>query len=90
MLKKREKILLFKTLIMILLGYIFGIITIWPGLLSDKSRKCFFNIIKDGSDGNASINTLLSINPNYLMKIKNTKNIYKKILFIGDNCFRDF
>lgn len=72
------------------LGFIVGIITIWPGIISGNSRKCFYSILKDGSDGNVKINTLLKINPSYLLKIKNEKNIYLKILLIGDSCFRGF
>ena len=72
------------------LGFIVGINTIWPGIISGTSRKCFYNILKDGNDGNVKINTLLKINPSYLLKIKNEKNIYLKILLIGDSCFRGF
>ena len=73
-----------------ILGYFIGVISIWPGIISGNNRKCFFNILKDGSDGSLKIGTLLSINPNYLLKIKNTKNKYLKILLIGDTCFRKF
>ena len=71
-----------------ILGFSVGVISIWPGIISGNSRKCFFKIIKDGSDGSVKIGTLLSINPNYLLKIKKTKNKYLKILLIGDTCFR--
>ena len=74
----------------IFLGFALGVIVIWPGIISGNSRKCFFNILKDGSDGSVKIGTLLSINPNYLLKIKKTKNKYLKILLIGDSCFRRF
>ena len=47
-----------------------GVISIWPRIISGNSRKCFFNILKDGSDGSGKIGTLFSINPNYLVKIK--------------------
>ena len=73
-----------------ILGFSIGVISIWPGIISGNSRKCFFKIIKDGSDGSVKIGTLLSINPNYLIKIKKTKNQYLKILLIGDTCFRRF
>ena len=73
-----------------ILGFSIGVISIWPGIISGNSRKCFFNILKDGSDGSIKIGTVLSINPNYLLKIKKTKNKYLKILFIGDSCFRRF
>ncbi len=69
-------------------GFSLGIILIWPGVLKFKNRKCFFNIIKDGSDGKISIGTVLSIEPKYLLKIKNAKTKYSKILLIGDQCFR--
>jgi len=69
-------------------GFSIGIILIWPGVLQSKNRKCFFNIMKDGSDGRISIGTILSIEPNYLLKIKNAKTKYSKILLIGDQCFR--
>ena len=67
-----------------------GVISIWPGIISENSRKCFFQILLDGSDGSISVGTLLSINSNYLLKIKNTKNKYLKFLLIGDSCFRKF
>ena len=72
------------------LGFSLGIIVIWPGIISGNSRKCFFNILKDGSDGNIELKTILAVNPNYLLKIKNAKNNYLKILLIGDSCFRKF
>ena len=73
-----------------ILGFSIGVISIWPGIISGNNRKCFFNILKDGSDGSVKIETIFSINPNYLLKIKNTKNKYLKILLIGDSCFRKF
>ena len=69
-------------------GLSIGIIFIWPEILRDESRKCFFNIIKDGSDGSVSLGTVLSIEPQYLLKINNAKNKYRKVLYIGDYCFR--
>ena len=71
-------------------GFSIGIFLIWPGIISGNSRKCFFNILKDGSDGNVQLKTILSVNPNYLLKIKNARNIYFKVLFVGDSCFRKF
>tara|TARA_Y200000002_G_scaffold364151_1_gene352905 strand:- start:145 stop:414 length:270 start_codon:yes stop_codon:yes gene_type:complete len=73
-----------------ILGFSIGVVSIWPGIISGNSRKCFFNILKDGSDGSIKIGTIISINPNYLLKIKKTKNNYLKILLIGDSCFRRF
>ena len=35
-----------------------------------------------------SLGTILSIEPNYLLKINNAETKYKKILLIGDQCFR--
>ena len=72
------------------MGFSIGVISIWPGIISENSRKCFFNILLDGSDGSVRVGTLLSIKSNYLLKIKNTKNKYFKILLIGDSCFRKF
>ena len=74
----------------LILGIILGVIAIWPGLITQTGRKCFLKIIQDGSDGNLSIGTIFSITPNYLLKIHNEKNKYKKILLIGDLCFRKF
>ena len=79
-----------KNLSILVLGFTIGVIAIWPGIISRNSRKCFFNIIKDGSDGNVSLNTIFSISPNYLLKINNAKNDYLKVLLIGDFCFRKF
>ena len=69
-------------------GISIGMILIWPGLLNSEKRNCFFKIIKDGSDGEVSIGTILSIEPNSLLKIKNAKTKYTKFLLIGDQCFR--
>ena len=78
----------FLFILIFMLGTSFGVILIWPGIVSGENRNCFWNIIKDGSDGNVSLNTVLSISPKYLIKIKNAKYNYQKILFIGDYCFR--
>ena len=71
-----------------LTGLSIGIILIWPGILQSDSRRCFFKIINDGSDGKVKIGTILSIDPSSLVKINNAKNTYEKILRIGDYCFR--
>tara|TARA_B100000212_G_scaffold196085_1_gene147969 strand:+ start:520 stop:786 length:267 start_codon:yes stop_codon:yes gene_type:complete len=80
----------FQIIPIFILGFSVGVILIWPGMISGNSRKCFFNILLDGSDGTVRVGTLLSMNTNYLLKIKNTKNKYLKILLIGDSCFRKF
>ena len=69
-------------------GLSIGVILIWPGVLNFENRKCFVNILKDGSDGKVSLGTILSIEPNKLFKIKNEENRYFKVLLIGDKCFR--
>ena len=69
-------------------GLSIGVFSIWPGILKTENRNCFFKILKDGSDGNLSIETILSIEPKYLLKINNAKSKYIKILLIGDQCFR--
>ena len=84
------KVFNIKKLSILVLGFTLGVITIWPGIISRNSRKCFFNIIKDGSDGNIQIKTILLVNPNYLLRIKNAKNNYWKVLLVGDACFRKF
>ena len=86
--KKIYKTIYLQIIPTLILGFSLGVISIWPGIVSGNSRKCFFNILKDGSDGSIKIGTVLSINPNYLLKIKKTKNNYLKILLIGDSCFR--
>ena len=80
----------FQIIPIFVLGLSLGVISIWPGVISGNSRKCFFKILLDGSDGSVRLGTLISINSNYLLKIKNTKNRYLKILLIGDSCFRNF
>tara|TARA_A100001035_G_C27419867_1_gene336760 strand:- start:167 stop:436 length:270 start_codon:yes stop_codon:yes gene_type:complete len=75
-------------IIFFLTGLSIGTILIWPGILKSDNRRCFFQIIEDGSDGKVSIGTILSIDPNSLVKIKNAKNTYGKVLRIGDYCFR--
>ena len=87
--KKKSIINFFIYSLYFLGGFSFGIILIWPGVLNNENRKCFLKIIKDGSDGKVSIGTILSIEPNSLLKIKNTKSKYTKILLIGDQCFRE-
>ena len=79
-----------KAFLLLTLGIIIGIGTIWPGILTHKGRKCFLKIIQDGSQGNLSLGTIFSLTPNYLLKIHNEKNKYNKILLIGDFCFRKF
>tara|TARA_B100000886_G_C20187996_1_gene393053 strand:- start:44 stop:313 length:270 start_codon:yes stop_codon:yes gene_type:complete len=69
-------------------GLSVGITLIWPGLIKNENRKCFFKIIEDGSDGKVKIRTILSIDPKSLVVINNAKNSYSKILRIGDYCFR--
>ena len=59
-------------------------------LFPEIAENVFFNILFDGSDGSVKIGTFFSINPNYLLKIKNAENKYLKILLIGDSCFRKF
>tara|TARA_B100002052_G_C15494086_1_gene424213 strand:- start:153 stop:422 length:270 start_codon:yes stop_codon:yes gene_type:complete len=71
-----------------LIGFSLGIFLIWPGILKSENRRCFYKIIEDGSDGKVSVGTILSIDPNSLVKINNAKNIYGKVLRIGDYCFR--
>ena len=74
--------------LILFLGIILGVGSIWPGLITRTGRECFFKIIKDGSDGNVSLGTIFSMTPKYLLKIHNEKNKYNKILLIGDFCFR--
>ena len=69
-------------------GLSLGILSIWPGILKNENRKCFIKIIKDGSDGKVSIETVFSIEAKYLIKIKNARNKYRKVLYVGDYCFR--
>ena len=86
--RRKSKMKNIQSFIFFFIGFILGIGTIWPGLISESGRKCFFKIIKDGSDGNVSIGTVFSISPNYLLRISNEKNKYNKVLLIGDFCFR--
>tara|TARA_B100000886_G_C20426200_1_gene494144 strand:- start:386 stop:652 length:267 start_codon:yes stop_codon:yes gene_type:complete len=87
--KKKE---LTKSVFLLFIGFSLGLISVWPGIvsLSSSGRKCFYKIITDGIDGKVSAKTALSITPNYLLKIKNSKNNYFKVLLIGDYCFRRF
>ena len=88
MARRKSKLRILQPLMFFLIGFFLGIGSIWPGLISENGRKCFFKIIKDGSDGNVSIGTIFSISPNYLLRISNEKNKYNKVLLIGDFCFR--
>ena len=87
--KKFNKVFYLKLIPIFILGFSLGVITIWPGLISGNSRKCFFDILKDGSDGDIQFKTILTVKPNYLLKIKNARNKYLKILLVGDSCFRN-
>ena len=86
----KSKVRFLQSFFLITLGMILGVGAIWPGLITEKGRKCFLKIIQDGSDGNLSLGTIFSITPNYLLKIHNEKNKYNKVLLIGDFCFRKF
>ena len=78
----------FVNILFFLTGFSLSTIFIWPGIIKVENRNCFINILKDGSDGKVSIGTILSIEPSYLVKINNAETPYKKILLIGDQCFR--
>ena len=86
--RRKPQLRILQPFIFFFIGFMLGIGSIWPGLISESGRKCFFEIIKDGSDGNVSLGTIFSISPNYLLRISNQKNKYKKVLLIGDFCFR--
>ena len=86
--RRKTKMRILQPLMFFSMGFILGVGSIWPGLITEPGRKCFFKIIKDGSDGSVTFNTIFSINPNYLLKISNEKNKYYKVLLIGDFCFR--
>ena len=85
--RKSKKNNLINTLFF-LTGLSIGIILIWPGILKNDNRRCFFKIIDDGRDGKVSMGTILSIDPNNLVKINSAKQSYGKVLRIGDYCFR--
>ena len=86
--RKKSKIKNLINTLFFFTGLSIGIILVWPGVLKNNNRKCFINIIKDGSDGKVTMGTILSIDPNSLVKINNAKNAYDKVLRIGDYCFR--
>tara|TARA_A100000164_G_scaffold379873_1_gene425495 strand:- start:2025 stop:2297 length:273 start_codon:yes stop_codon:yes gene_type:complete len=86
--KTKYKFKALKYFMFLLVGMLLGVGAIWPGIIRETGRKCFFKTIQDGSDGRVSLETIFSISPNYLLKINNEKNKYNKILLIGDFCFR--
>ena len=88
--RKLYKIFYIQIIPIFILGFSIGVISIWPGIISGNSRKCFFDILKDSSDGDIKFQTILSVQPNYLLKIRNTRNKYLKVLLVGDSCFRKF
>ena len=88
--KRKSKLKSLHNFMLLLIGVFLGVGIIWPGLITEKGRKCFLKIIKAGSEGNVSVGTIFSITPNYLLKIHNEKDKYNKILLIGDLCFRKF
>ena len=81
---------IFKKISILDLGFPLDDIEIWHGIISRNSRKCFFNIVKDGSDGNIQIKTILLVNPKYLLMIKNAKNDYLKVRLVCDACLGNF
>ena len=90
MIRAKSKLRFLQSFLFLNLGIILGVGAIWPGLITEKGRKCFLKVIQDGSKGNVSLRTIFSITPNYLLKIYNEKNKYNKVLLIGDFCFRKF
>ena len=88
--KTKYKFKALQYFLFLLIGIFLGVGAIWPGLINEAGRKCFFKIIKDGSAGKVSVRTVFSIAPNYLLKINNAKNKYNKVLLVGDFCFRKF
>ena len=77
--KRINKVFYFQILPIFLLGFSMGIISIWPGIITGNGRKCFFDILKDGSDGNIKLKTIVTIDPSYLLQIKSSRNIYYKV-----------
>ena len=88
MIRRKSKLRMIQSLMFFFIGFMMGIVSIWPGSVSQSGRNCFFRIIKDGSDGKVSMGTIFSISPNYLLRISNENNKYNKVLLIGDFCFR--
>ena len=88
--KKFYKFFNFQIFLIFVLGFSIGVITVWPGVISGNSRKCFLDILKDGSDGDIQLKTILKVKHDYLLKIKNARNKYFKVLLVGDSCFRNF
>ena len=86
--RRKSKINRLINTLFLIIGLSIGVILIWPGILKNDNRKCFFKIIKDGSDGKVTVSTILSIDPSSLVKINNANSTYLKILRIGDYCFR--
>ena len=86
--RRKSKINSLINALFFLIGLSIGVTLIWPGILKNDNRKCFFKIIGDGSDGKVTVGTILSIDPSSLIKINNANNTYLKILRIGDYCFR--
>ncbi len=86
--RRKSKINRLINTLFFLIGLSIGVILIWPGIMKNDNRKCFFKIIRDGSDGKVTVSTILSIDPSSLVKINNANSTYFKILRIGDYCFR--
>ena len=80
--RKKSKINNFINTLFFLTGLLMGIVLIWPGILKNDNRKCFINIIEDGSDGKVTMGTILSVDPNSLLRINNAKNTYDKVSII--------
>ena len=58
MTRLKSKLRYLHSFLFLILGIILGVIAVWPGLITQTGRKCFLNIIQDGSDGNVSFGTI--------------------------------
>ena len=66
------KVFYIKKLLILVLGFSLDVMAIWTCIILRNIRK-FFNIIRDGSDGDIQIKTILLVNQNYLLRIKMLK-----------------
>ena len=76
-----------KNFLILIFGFLIGTSFSWPGAISIKGWRCFFNVIEKVSKEEISFKTTLALSPKYLMNSQNN-SLISKIRIVSDACFR--
>ncbi len=76
-----------KTSLILIVGVLIGTSFSWPGAISMKGWRCFFNVIEKVRKEEISLKTTLALSPKYLMSAQKN-NLISKIRIVSDACFR--